>query len=353
VTETDPNDPSEQPSDPSPPKKRRGKILRGALIAATLMVVAMGAGVTMLWHWAQGVHTGPGPLTAETTVLIEPGSGLQAIARVLEDAEVIAHREVFIAMLRQDGRHTRLKAGEYAFAPGVSQDEVARKLIDNDVVDRFITVPEGLTVVEVLALIAEAEGLEGEVGPPPPQGSLMPETYHYSRGDSRADLVARMRAEMDETLAELWESRPDGLPYATPEEALTMASIIEKETGVGGERAKVAGVFVNRLRVPMRLQSDPTVIYALTEGEAPLGRALTRKDWEIDHPYNTYRIDGLPPGPIANPGRAALEAALNPAETDALYFVADGTGGHAFARTLAEHNRNVAKWRKIRDGGGD
>lgn len=350
MSDTNPPDPTEQPEQP-PKKRRAGKVLRAALVAAVLMVVAMGAGIAVLWNWAQDVHTGPGPLIAEATVLIKPGSGLQAIARDLEAADVIAHREVFIAMLRRDGRHTQLKAGEYRFAPGISQEEVARKLIDNDIVDRFITVPEGLTVVEILALIEDAEGLTGEVGPAPPEGSLMPETYHFSLGDDRAALIARMRAEMDRSLAALWEARADNLPYATPLEALTMASIIEKETGVGGERAKVAGVFVNRLRKPMRLQSDPTVIYALTEGKAPLGRALTRQDWKVDHPYNTYRIDALPPGPIANPGRAALEAALNPIETDALYFVADGTGGHAFARTLAEHNRNVAKWRKIRDSG--
>lgn len=319
---------------------------------AVFLVALTGAGVGGLFYWAQQVHTGPGPLTEETVVLIEPGTGLRQIARELEDAGVIAHPEVFIAMLRYSGRHALLKAGEYAFPPGISQTEAAQILIDHDVVTRLLTVPEGLTVVEVYQILADTPVLTGDLPEPrPPEGSLLPETYQILRGDSRADLVARMRAAMDDAVATLWAERAEGLPFDTPEEAVALASIIEKETGVGSERAKVAGVFVNRLNRGMRLQSDPTVIYALTEGEAPLGRALTRQDWKVDHPYNTYRIDGLPPGAIANPGREALAAAVNPAETEYLYFVADGTGGHAFARTLREHNRNVARWREIRDSG--
>ncbi len=196
-------------------------------------------------------------------------------------------------------------------------------------------------------MVAAAEGLSGETGPVPPEGSLLPETYHYSWNDDRAALVERMQTGMEVVLAELWPERAEGLPINTPEEAVILASIVEKETGVAEERPLVASVFVNRLKRGMRLQSDPTVVYGLTNGQRPLGRTLTFRDLDRPSPYNTYTNGGLPPGPIANPGRAALEAVLHPAESRYLYFVADGTGGHAFAKTLVEHNRNVAKWRKI------
>ncbi|HUN52564.1 MAG TPA: endolytic transglycosylase MltG, partial [Candidatus Sulfotelmatobacter sp.] len=180
--------------------------------------------------------------------------------------------------------------------------------------------------------------------PPPAEGSLLPETYNYSWGDSRAGMLARMAKAMRETLAHLWAGRAPDLPYATPEAALILASIVEKETGVPAERPLVAGVFVNRLRLGMKLQSDPTVDYALSGGKGPLGRELTRADLDTASPYNTYRVDGLPPGPIANPGRAAIAAVMRPAPTKDLYFVADGSGGHAFSQTLAEHNKNVERW---------
>ncbi len=209
------------------------------------------------------------------------------------------------------------------------------------------TLAEGLTSHEIVALVEQAEALEGAVEAVPSEGSLLPETYHYARGDRRGDLVVRMSRARDELLRVLWPGRAPNLPVATPEHAVVLASIVEKETGVAGERPLVASVFVNRLQKGMRLQSDPTVVYGLTGGTGPLGRALTRKDLQAPSPNNTYLNRGLPPGPIANPGRAALEAVLNPAQTAFLYFVADGSGGHAFAKTLAEHNRNVAKWRKF------
>jgi UPF0755 protein len=211
---------------------------------------------------------------------------------------------------------------------------------------RHLTIPEGLTTVEILALLDDAPGLSGDRSPPA-EGTLLPETYNYSWGDSRAGMMARMQKAMAETLAKLWASRAAGLPLATPEAAVTLASLVEKETALAAERPRVAGVFVNRLRLGMRLQSDPTVVYALTAGKGPLGRELTRADLEVPSPYNTYRIDGLPPGPIANPGRAAIAAALQPLASRELYFVADGSGGHAFASTLEEHNRNVTRWRKL------
>ncbi len=242
-----------------------------------------------------------------------------------------------------------LRAGEYAFPAAISAGDVVAMLSAGKTVVRRVTVPEGLTSAEVLALVAETPGLTGEVGTPPAEGTLLPETYHFSFGDTRADLIARMREAMTAELDTLWAARDAGLPLETPEEAVVLASIVEKETAVAAERRRVAAVFVNRLRKGMLLQSDPTTIYAVTGGAGPLDRPLTRKDLAIDSPYNTYVSPGLPPGPIANPGRASLAAALNPVDSNEYYFVADGTGGHAFARTLEEHERNVARWRKIRD----
>jgi len=214
-------------------------------------------------------------------------------------------------------------------------------------VQRFITIPEGLTSIEIFDLVSAAKDLSGELTVTAAEGSLMPETYSVTLGATRDAFVTRMAVAADAAKAELWPERAPDLPFDTWEEAVTLASIVEKETGVAAERGKVAGVFINRLRIGMRLQSDPTVIYGITQGSGPLGRKLRRSDLDTDTPYNSYTRAGLPPGPICNPGRAALKAVLNPVETDAFYFVADGTGGHAFARTLAEHNRNVAKWRKL------
>jgi UPF0755 protein len=272
------------------------------------------------------------------------------VANQLAEEGVIRSPLLFRAGARVTGQATQLKAGEYAFPAGVSPKRALAIVVSGKTVARALTIPEGLTSHEVVARIREAPALTGEIAEVPDEGELLPETYHYQRGDSRSELLQRMRASMDRVVAELWPERAQDLPYDSKQAAVTLASIVEKETAVPDERALVAGVFVNRLERGMRLQSDPTVSYALTEGEEDLGRALTRADWKVEHPYNTYRISGLPPGPIANPGRAALEAALNPAETEYLYFVADGSGGHAFAKTLREHNRNVAEWRKVRDG---
>jgi UPF0755 protein len=214
------------------------------------------------------------------------------------------------------------------------------------VVIRKLTIPEGLTSTQIRDILAKAEGLSGSPLTAP-EGSLLPETYDYAWGDTRAGLIRRMAAAQRTTLEALWRERQTGLPLTGPREAVILASIVEKETGAASERARVAAVFHNRLRRGMRLQSDPTIIYALTGGKTRLGRNLNRADLAIDHPYNTYRIKGLPPGPIANPGRAALIAVLNPVKSTELYFVADGSGGHAFAKTLKEHNRNVAKWRRL------
>ncbi|MDJ0936916.1 MAG: endolytic transglycosylase MltG [Kiloniellales bacterium] len=315
----------------------------GAIAAALLILVAGAAVLGGIFRLDR-----PGPLQADTTVIVERGASLTAIAENLQSGGVIDDAFLFRLSARLYRVSRSLKAGEYAFPARVSMGGVIDILVSGETVIRQFTVPEGLTSAEVMTLIAGVEGLVGELDGVPTEGSLLPETYNYAWADARPDIVGRMEKAMADTLAELWPTRAEGLPIDTPAEAVILASIVEKETGVAEERPLVAGVFINRLKRGMRLQSDPTVVYALTGGTGPLDRALRSRDLRVDNPYNTYGNAGLPPGPIANPGRAALEAVLNPAETDYLYFVADGTGGHAFAKTLAEHNRNVAKWRRIR-----
>ena len=288
----------------------------------------------------------PGPLAEDVVLEIPRGAGLGAIAAQLVEAGIVRNRWVFYGGVRLKGDDRGLRAGEYHFPAGVSGAGALDILTNGRAVAYSITIPEGLTSHEIVDLIEAAGDLVGEIETVPPEGSLLPETYLFTRGDTRADIIARMQAAMT-AVDRLWAERAAGLPLDTPEEAVILASIIEKETGVNSERAVVAGVFVNRLRRGMRLQTDPTVIYALTNGERPLGRELWRRDLEVDSPYNTYKVVGLPPGPIANPGLSALEAAMNPAETEYFYFVADGSGGHAFAKTLRDHNRNVAEWRRF------
>jgi UPF0755 protein len=324
--------------------------LTAALLAlVVLAVLAVAAG----WWLLERYLDQPGPLAQEEVIELPRGSGLAAIAGQLEAAGVIEDARVFRVAARVIGRDRRLRAGEYRIPADVSPREVLDILESGQIVLHALTIPEGLSTVEALAVVEAHSVLVGDMPEEPPgEGQLLPETYMFARGTTRTEIVERMQSDMAALLAELWETRQEGLPLENPEEALILASIIEKETAVPDEYGLVAGVFVNRLRRGMLLQTDPTVIYAITRGQGPLGRQLLRRDLEVDDPYNTYRYPGLPPGPIANPGRGALEAALDPAETDYLYFVADGTGGHAFAKTLAEHNRNAARWRRIRDGGG-
>jgi len=332
-------------SDNSPVKKRR----RWPLVAAALLLllIAAAGGVAYV-GWQR--YTAPGPLAADGSLVIARGTGVQAIARQLDEAGIVRDaREVLLAAKLRDSAR-RLRAGEYAFPAGISLQGVLDILESGKTVVRRFTVPEGLTSWQIVELLRSEPALSGDIADIPAEGTLLPETYHFSYGDDRSAILARMRDAMSATLDDLWAKRVPDLPVKTLEEAVVLASIVEKETAVAAERAKVAGVFVNRLRLGMRLQSDPTVIYGLVEGKGPLDRELTRADWRHESRWNTYVIDGLPPTPIANPGRESLAAVMNPAAHDYLYFVADGTGGHAFAQTLDQHNRNVAAWRRIRDG---
>ena len=319
------------------------RLLRAALLLALLAAAAAGGGWLYLRAWLER----PGPLAAETVVHLPAGTGVASIAGRLAEAGAVDHPLLFRLGARLTGRDRELKAGEYALRPGMSPASIVDLLSRGEVLLHKVAVPEGLTVREVWALLASSEVLAGDLPPPPPEGTLLPETYLVPRGEARGKVAGRMREDMRRELEAAWASRAPDLPLRTPEEALTLASIIEKETRVPAEYPLVASVFVNRLRRGMRLQTDPTVIYGVSRGR-PLGRGLRRSELQTLTPYNTYLIAGLPPGPIANPGRGALAAALRPADTGYLYFVADGTGGHAFARTLEEHGRNVARWRRVK-----
>lgn len=291
-----------------------------------------------------------GPLLNVTNVVVPKGASLKTVAEELSRAGVIDKPWLFRIMARINGLAKHLKAGEYQFMPGISLQAAMDKIARGEVFFRRITIPEGLTSGQIVYLIANYPDLEGEIDLDVKEGELLPETYSFELGASRNSIILQARAAMQKALEEVWASRDSSLPLKDVNELLTLASIIEKETGVPEERPLVASVFLNRLKKGMRLQTDPTVIYAITEGETSFGRSLKRADLKIDSPYNTYLNYGLPPGPICNPGREALMAAARPQQSDYLYFVADGKGGHRFARSLNEHNRNVKAWvRSIRN----
>ena len=291
-----------------------------------------------------------GPLLNVTNVVVPKGASLKTVAEKLSRAGVIDKPWLFRIMARINGLAKHLKAGEYQFMPGISLQAAMDKIARGEVFFRRITIPEGLTSGQIMYLIANYPDLEGEIDLDVKEGELLPETYSFELGASRNSIILQARTAMQKALEEVWASRDSSLPLKDVNELLTLASIIEKETGVPEERPLVASVFLNRLKKGMRLQTDPTVIYAITEGETSFGRSLKRADLKIDSPYNTYLNYGLPPGPICNPGREALMAAARPQQSDYLYFVADGKGGHRFARSLNEHNRNVKAWvRSIRN----
>ena len=314
------------------------------VLSALFTALAIAGGILA---WAYYEFEKPGPLREATIIDIPKGSGLNEIAGILKNEGVLEHDWLFVAGVRLAEKGRGLKAGEYEIPPGISPREVMDLLLSGATVVHRITIVEGTTVQQAVERIQANEVLTGDIGELPAEGMLLPETYHFSRGETREALIARMQADLRETLDAMWATRDPSIPVKTPMEALILASIVEKETSIESERARIAAVFSNRLEKGMRLQADPTVVYGLSGGSGSIGRPLTRADLETPNPYNTYLNAGLPPGPIALPGKASIAAVMLPAETDDLYFVADGTGGHAFAKTLDEHNRNVLKWRKF------
>jgi UPF0755 protein len=315
--------------------------LIGAAFAVLVLALLAGAGALLAWRR----YDAPGPL-AEASAVVVPRGGLAPVAEALAADGVVANPlELRLAALatRNGGA---LHAGELEFPAHASLHQVLQILRFAKPVQHKLTIPDGLTAAQVALLLDHGDALTGDAVLPA-EGSVLPETYLYDRGTTRAALAARAEAAMSRALAAAWASRVPGLPLATPEQALTLASVVEQETSRPEERPHVAAVFLNRLRLGMKLQSDPTVIYAVTGGQGSLDRKLTRADLELDSPYNTYRYAGLPPGPIAMPSLAAIEAVVHPLGSDDLYFVADGTGGHAFARTNDEQRQNVTRWRQI------
>ena len=310
--------------------------------------------VVLLALIAGGVWVGssaydrPGPLATPRDVLV-PHGGPDVVAATLLDQGVIDNPTLFRAAVLVTHFSGPLHAAELAFPPAASLREVLRVLRLGRPVQHHLTIPEGLTAAQIAELIGKADALNGDM-PAVMEGNLLPETYAYERGTSRTAIFDRASAAMEKALTEAWGTRSPGLPLTSAREALILASIVERETAKPEERPRIAAVFLNRLRQGMKLQSDPTVIYGVSNGLGELDHKLTRADLDHDSPYNTYRIPGLPPGPIDSPGIAALRAVTQPAATGDLYFVADGTGGHAFSETLEGHNRNVARYRALQAG---
>ncbi|WP_371345635.1 endolytic transglycosylase MltG [Ancylobacter sp. IITR112] len=339
--------PAGKASDPHRASRRANHplIVAGSMVF-TLLIVAIVLGGGALWIGKTRYYA-PGPLTADKAVIVPNDYGVMDIADLLERQGVIDDKWVFVGAAVGTRASSKLKAGEYAFAAGSSIQQVLGTIVSGKVIEYVVTIPEGLTSDQIVERILDVEELSGNVRQVPREGSLMPDTYKITRGTSREDLLRRMARTQDAALKEIWDQRDPDLPLKSPQELVILASIVEKETGVPEERAEVAAVFVNRLNKKMRLQSDPTIIYGLVRGKGRLERPLTRTDITTPTPFNTYTIPALPPGPIGNPGRASLEATARPAKSDNLYFVADGTGGHAFAPSLDQHNKNVARWRQI------
>jgi UPF0755 protein len=319
-------------------------------IFLVVLLIAIVASTVIARRYEARALWGPGPSDQSVTVVIPRGTRTTVIGDQLQAAGVIAHWWFFDIAEEVLDKGGPLHAGEYAFAPHQTLHEILQQMREGRTVVHRLTAPEGLTVSEILALIAAEPALVGDPGTPPPEGSLMPDTYNFSLGDTRAAMVGRMKQAMTKTLAEAWAARAPGGPLTSPQAALILASVVEKESAIPEERPKVAAVFLNRLSKGMKLQADPTVIYAVTGGKGPLGRPLVHADLALDSPFNSYRAEGLPPTAIACPSRSALHAVLHPYPTNALYFVADGTGRHSFAETLDDHNRNVTKLRQLESG---
>jgi UPF0755 protein len=315
----------------------------------TLLIVLSIAAAAVLFIGKQRFEA-PGPLAEDKMVNIPRGLGIKDIADLLQREGVIDQPYVFMGAVIALKARGELKYGEYQFTKNSNVADVVDTITEGKVIQHAVTVPEGLTSEQIVARLLENDGLAGQIKEIPREGTLLPETYKFTRGMTREQIIQRMQQAHRRVLQEVWERRMQDLPVKTPEQLVTLASIVEKETGRPDERTRVAAVFVNRLKNRMRLQSDPTIIYGLTGGKGSLGRPILKSEVEQPTPYNTYVVDGLPPGPIANPGRASLEAAANPARTKELYFVADGTGGHVFSENYAEHQKNVARLRGIEHG---
>ncbi|HWY84526.1 MAG TPA: endolytic transglycosylase MltG, partial [Roseiarcus sp.] len=338
------NDPAPPPAQPPRKPRRMGlSSLSGLLTFVLLGALATVGGLVWLMKEARS----PGPLTEDKVVMIMRENDAADIADQLERAGVIDSATWFNILTALDGNRGALKRGEYAFKAGMSMNDIENELIAHHVIRYKITIPEGLTSEQVVDRLHEDSVLTGDIREPPREGSLMPDTYYFERGDTRLSILSRMAKTQTKAVEDIWKTRSPDLPIKSPWEMVTLASIVEKETGKPEERPRVAGVFINRLDKHMRLGSDPTIVYGLVQGKGTLGRSITKADLNQSTPYNTYLIDGLPPGPICNPGKAALEAVAKPARSKDLYFVADGTGGHAFAETLDQHQKNVAHWRQI------
>lgn len=345
-----------EPAPPPPKKKKRRTGVSGLFSGLLTAAVFMLAGLFALVAVANREFAVRGPLATDKVVIIERGSSTEDIVETLSREGVINRPSFLWAALlwrdvtskfSADGASRRAKSGEYLFKQASTMTEVIEIITTGRSIQHAITIPEGLTSEQIVERIRDNDLLTGEITSIPQEGSLLPDTYRINRGTSREALLARMAAEQRRVLNDVWNRRAKDLPLRSPRELVTLASIVEKETGRADERPRVASVFFNRLEKKMRLQSDPTIIYGLVGGKGTLGRPISRSDIDRPTPYNTYTIPALPPGPIANPGRAAMEATANPSRTKDVYFVADGTGGHAFAETLDQHNRNVARWRQI------
>jgi UPF0755 protein len=324
---------------------RHPLIVAGNAVFTILILIAIVAGGALLIGRQR--FDAPGPLTEEKIVNIPRGLGIRDIAELLVREGVIDQPWTFVGGVVVMKAREDLKSGEYQFPKQASLREVVSTIVDGKVVQHPFTIPEGLTSEQIVQRLLETDILTGNIREVPREGSLLPETYRFTRGTSREQVIQRMQQAQQRLVKEIWDRRSADLPLKTPDQLVTLASIVEKETGRPEERTRVAAVFVNRLKQRMRLQSDPTIIYGLVGGKGTLGRPIMKSEIEQPTPYNTYVIDGLPPGPIANPGRASLEAAANPARTKELFFVADGTGGHVFAETLEQHQKNVARLRAL------
>src|SRR3954464_1290338 len=335
---------------PPPPKRsdraRNPWVVFGNAVITIILILMIGAGG--VYVYGKKMLESPGPLVEDKTVNIPPRSKTREIAETLQREGVIdINSWLFMGAALALKASSELKPGEYSFQKNASLRDVIGTIVEGKVVQHAVTIPEGLTSEQIVARLTDNDIFAGSVREIPREGTLLPETYKFPRGTTREQVIARIQQAQKRVLAEIWERRSPDLPIKTPEQLVTLASIVEKETGKSDERSRVASVFVNRLRQKIKLQSDPTIIYGLVGGRGTLGRPIKRSEIQQPSPYNTYVVDGLPPGPIANPGRASLEAAANPARTRDLFFVADGTGGHSFSDTYDQHQKNVAKLRAM------